>query len=195
MTAERRLALAFLALLVGCGPMRVQMPDDAAPPGEPLRAARLLFDLPPWGAVTARRTPRPVDAFAPAYFATARALVAMAPEDVRAGMAGVMTWSRGSAVGVHRRLEENIFLLNRLIFAIPADAPKTGQQMAFWKWIPPPREYIEQPLVWPVIVDPGGRVLGVESVPPPTTYLALDDFDRLRARFGFRAPDDLPPGG
>lgn len=195
MTAERRLALAFLALLVGCGPMRVQMPDAAAPPGEPLRAARLMLELPPWGAADYGAPPRPAETFAPAYYEAARVLSTMAPDDVRAGLVASVEWTRRHHLRAWERLQQNVFVLNRLIFAIPADTPKTGRQMVFWKRIRPPREYIEQPVAWPVVVDSGGRVVGIESVRPPTGYFPVEDFDRLRARFGFRAPDDLPPGG
>ncbi len=193
MIADHRFPLLLTLALTACGGLSSRAPLSDLPAGDAQEAAVLISELPPWDPPGFEHTPEQLAHARWAWLTTGRTLVGLDLDAVRDGMAHLLDWTARHEPGTHEQLDRDLFALNRLLFAIPPTRVEPDRTNVGWKRIPPSSRisHRSKPLLWPVIVDEQGRVIGLHDGPEPSWYRPLEEFDDFRARFPVRAPGDF----
>lgn len=210
MTAECALTrpavlLALAALLCACGGPRERMVAEADAEGEVEQTLELIAALPPWRRTRSANAEYQFgESEVRVYVDSARVLSGFDPANVSAGIELAMAWANREGSGVAFELEADLYVLNRVMFAVPERIPLEEARffVNLGRRLPPrpPKPYFE-PLP-PVVVDATGAIADIAPVHASVTlvsrYRAVEEFEHLQATYGFRDPiryagDSIPP--
>lgn len=197
--------LALAALLCACGGPRERMVAETDAVGEVEQTLELIAALPSWERTRSYdRDAHFTEAEVRVYVDSARVLSGFDPANVSAGIEAAMAWADGEGWGVAMALEADLYVLNRVMFAVPERIPL--EEARFFVNLgrrlppPPPQPYFEP--LRPVVVDATGAIADIApsyaSVALVSRYRAVEEFEHLRATYGFRDPiryagDPVPP--
>lgn len=185
-------ALLVGLVLLACGGPRARMLDETDAEGETALALQLIAELPSWW----KTRPLHAEGFAAAdvraYVDTAQTLRGLDPENLRAAYVELVAWLDRQDAGTRREVGADLYVLDRILFAVPDGVPSSEARYFadHARPLPPQPMPAVLNLRWPVVLDAQGAVLDIEPMwtGPALVgpYRALEAFDHRRATYGFR---------
>ena len=145
----------------------------------------LIADMPAWADLGEKDAEPRVQ-----IVAVARQLLASPLEIVREAFHGYIALSESQESSYDVSAMSRLYVLNRLLFALPATTEPDQPRFASFAGVPVTENGLNE--LWPVArEDDVWSVRGTFAGYFGEAYLALEEFDHFHQQFGLRSPSDL----